>query len=123
LPLWKKWIVWNGKYWATDEGGALIHEKGLITIRNIFDDLLKTKDTRERNEIEKFVVISESLRRCEAMIKTAQYFTEVNISPEELDTNPWLLNVRNGTINVLTGEFLEYCQENFITKIANVIVD
>jgi putative DNA primase/helicase len=26
---WKKWLVWNGKRWETDEGGALVHTKGL----------------------------------------------------------------------------------------------
>ena len=25
---WKKWLVWNGKYWEVDESGALVHEKG-----------------------------------------------------------------------------------------------
>jgi putative DNA primase/helicase len=25
---WKKWVVWNGKYWEMDEGDVLIHEKG-----------------------------------------------------------------------------------------------
>jgi len=28
---WKKWLVWNGTNWKTDEGGALIHEKGFDT--------------------------------------------------------------------------------------------
>ena len=39
---WKKWLVWNGTNWKTDEGGALIHEKGLETVRNIYNELLKT---------------------------------------------------------------------------------
>jgi putative DNA primase/helicase len=33
---WKKWVVWNGKYWEMDEGGVLIHEKGLEMVRNIY---------------------------------------------------------------------------------------
>jgi putative DNA primase/helicase len=121
FPAWKKWLVWNGKYWETDEGGALIHEKGLATVRNIYDDLLKTNDYRERNEIENFAKISESIRRREAMVKTAQYIKELNTGADELDKNPWLLNVRNGTIDVLTGDFMEHRQEDMITKLANVI--
>ncbi len=76
FPAWKKWIVWNGKYWETDESGALVHEKGLETVRNIYDELLNTNDYRERNEIENFGKISESVRRREAMIKAAQYIKE-----------------------------------------------
>jgi len=120
FPAWKKWLVWNGTHWETDEGGALVHEKGLETVRNIYDELSKTDDYRERNEIENFAKISESVRRREAMIKTAQYIKELNIKADDLDKNPYLLNVRNGTINVLSGEFMAHCQEDMITKIANV---
>jgi putative DNA primase/helicase len=54
------------------------------------------------------------------MIKTAQYIKELNIKAEDLDRNPWLLNVRNGTVDILTGEFREHRQEDMITKLANV---
>jgi putative DNA primase/helicase len=50
---WKKWVVWNGKYWEMDEGGVLIHEKGLEMVRNIYDELKKTADYRERIDNEK----------------------------------------------------------------------
>jgi len=120
---WKKWLVWNGIRWEIDEGGALIHEKGLETVRNIYDELSRTNDYRERIEIEKFAMISESLRRREASIKSASYIKELNITSDQLDANPFLLNVRNGTINVITGEFTEHRQEDLITKIANVVYD
>ena len=120
---WKKWVVWNGRYWETDESGALVHEKGLETVRNIYDELLKTDDHRERLDIEKFGMLSESMRRREAMVKTAQYIKALNINSEAFDPNPWLLNLQNGTIDVLTGEFREHRQEEMITKIANADYD
>jgi putative DNA primase/helicase len=123
IPAWKKWIVWNGRFWETDESGALVHEKGLVTVRNIYDELLKTDDHRERIEIEKFAMISESFRRREAMVKTAQLISELNVNSGELDHNEWLLNLRNGTFDIVTGEFREHRQEDMITKIANVDYD
>jgi len=39
---------WNGKYWQIGESGALVHQKGLETARNIYDELSKTSDHRER---------------------------------------------------------------------------
>jgi putative DNA primase/helicase len=63
IAAWKKWLVWGGTRWEVDEGGALIHEKNLETVRNIYDELSKTNDYRERIEIEKFAMISESVRR------------------------------------------------------------
>jgi putative DNA primase/helicase len=123
FPAWKKWVVWNGKYWETDEGGALIHERGLESVRNIYDEILKTDDYIERIEIEKLAMISESVRRREAMVRTASYISDLYINSDDLDKNPYLLNVRNGTINVLTGEFTEHRQEEMITKLANVEYD
>jgi len=120
---WKKWVVWNGKYWEMDEGGVLIHEKGLEMVRNIYDELLKTADYRERIDIEKAAMLSESVRRREAFVRAAQWIKSLNIKTDELDPSPWLLNVKNGTVNVLTGEFREHRQEDMITKIANVKFD
>ena len=56
-------------------------------------------------------------------MEAAQNILEVNIVSDDLDRNPWLLNVKNGTIDVLTGEFREHRQEDMITKIANVEYD
>ena len=120
---WKKWLVWNGKFWQTDESGALVHEKGLEVVRGIYDELSKTDDYRERIEIEKYGMLSESVRRREAFVKAAQWNSELNITSDDLDPDPWLLNVQNGTINIQTGEFREQRQEEMITKIANVVYD
>ena len=120
---WKKWIVWNGMFWETDDSGALIHEKGLETVRNIYDEILKTDDHKERIEIEKYGMLSESVRRRESFVKAAQWVGSLNVRSEDLDPNPWLLNVKNGTVNLLTKEFTEHKPENMITKIANVEYD
>jgi len=119
---WKKWIVWSGKIWKMD-GGALIHTKGLEMVRNIYNELLKTADYRERLEIEKYAILSESVRRREAFVKAASWIPDLNITTDDLDTNPWLLNVNNGTIDVMTGVFRKHRQEDLITKIAKVDFD
>ncbi|MDR0475968.1 MAG: DUF5906 domain-containing protein [Treponema sp.] len=123
LAAWKKWIVWNGACWETDEGGALVHEKGLAMVRNIYNELLKTDDPRERIEIEKYAIVSESTRRRESLIKAAQWLNELNIKPEALDANPWALNVKNGTLDLDKGLFKKHRREDMITKCANVEFD
>jgi putative DNA primase/helicase len=42
---------------------------------------------------------------------------------DDLDKDPFLLTVKNGTVNVITGEFREHRQEDFITKMSNVMYD
>jgi putative DNA primase/helicase len=117
---WKKWVVWNGRYWELDEGDVLIHEKGLEMVHNIYDELLKTADYRERIDIEKAAMMSESVRRRKAFVEAATWISALRIKTDELDNNPWLLNVKNGTVDILSGEFREFRQEDMITKIANV---
>jgi putative DNA primase/helicase len=119
---WKKWVVWENTHWQMDDG-ALIHEKGLEMVRNIYNDLLKTANYRDRMEIEKYAMLSESVRRRKAFVEAASWIKALNITSDDLDTNPWLLNVRNGTLNLTTGEFREHRQEDMITKIARVDYD
>ena len=49
--------------------------------------------------------------------------TGIPVLPEQLDTDRWLLNVLNGTIDLRTGDLREHRRENLITKLAPVIYD
>jgi putative DNA primase/helicase len=119
---WKKWIVWNGARWETDSG-ALIHTKGLEIVRNIYAEIYKTVGYRERMEIEKYAVKSETTRQRENFVRAALYILELNAAVDDLDRNTWLLNVENGTVDLRTGELLPHRQEDMITKIAKARYD
>ena len=101
--LWKKWLVWNGRYWKTDNGNRIFN-KCLEMVRGIYRDIKKTADYRERIEIEKHAMQSESSRRRKAAVEAASWIPELNVETEELDTDPWLLNVQNGTIDLRTAD-------------------
>jgi putative DNA primase/helicase len=119
---WKKWLVWNGRYWELDEG-YLVHDRGLRMIRGMYAELLQTADYRDRLDIERHAMQSESARRRKAFIEVASWIPELNVKTDDLDTNPWLLNVENGTIELKAGEMREHRQEDMITKIARVSYD
>jgi putative DNA primase/helicase len=119
---WKKWLVWNGSHWELDDG-YLIHDRGLKMIRGIYEELLKTSDYRDRLDIEKHGVQSESARRRKALIEVASWIPELNVKTDNLDKDPWLFNVRNGTVDLRTGEIREHKPEDLITRIANVDYD
>jgi len=116
---WKKWLVFNGKRWEIDDG-ALIHEKGLLMVRGMYAELMKTPDYRDRMEIEKYAILCESVRRREAIIKAASWIKELNIDSNNVDCNPWLLCVRNGTLDLQSGDFRAHERGDFITKMADV---
>jgi putative DNA primase/helicase len=82
--------------------------------------LKDTADYRDRIELERHATQSESARRRKSLIEVASWIPELNIKTDDLDTDHWLLNVRNGTIDLKTGGLREHRREDYITKIANV---
>jgi putative DNA primase/helicase len=120
--VWKKWLVWNGTHWSLDDG-YLIHDRGLQMIRGMYDELLKTADYRDSLDIEKHAMQSESARRRKALIEVASWIPELNVQTDDLDKDPWLLNVRNGTVDLRTGEIRGHRPEDLITRCANVDYD
>jgi len=119
---WKKWIVWDDTHWEIDYG-ALVHTKSLEIVRNMYAEMHKTADLRKQMEIEKYAIKSESIRQRENFVRSARYILDLNATVDDLDRDPWLLNVENGTVNLRTGELLPHRQEDMITKIANVEYD
>jgi putative DNA primase/helicase len=120
---WKKWLVWNGRYWATDEGEVLIHSRGLESIRQLHREAANAADPAKYIEIEKFAIQCESMPRRKACIEAASKIERIQIGCEGLDCDEFLLNVENGTVDLATGEFREHRQADFITKIARVNYD
>jgi putative DNA primase/helicase len=92
-------------------------------VRGIYQEISKTADYRERIDIEKHAIQSESSRRRKAAVEAASWIPELNIETEDLDTDPYLLNVQNGTVDLRTGELREHRQEDLITRMANVEYD
>ena len=121
-PVWKKWLVWDGTRWSLDDG-YLIHDKGLAMIRGIYNELLKTADYRDRIDIEKHAMQSESARRRKALIEVASWIPELNVKTDGLDKSPWLFCVKNGTVDLRTGSIREHRQEDLITRRADVEYD
>jgi putative DNA primase/helicase len=119
---WKKWLVWTGKNWQIDEG-YLIQDLALKVVQGIYDEVLNTHDYQERMDIEKHAVQCESMRRRKAMVEAATNIPVMNIAANDVDKNPWLFNVENGTIELGTGVFREHKREDMITKIASVSYD
>jgi len=57
-----------------------VHKKELEMVRNIYDDILKTDDYRGRMDIEKYGMLSESVRRRESCVKAVQWVGKLNFT-------------------------------------------
>ncbi len=78
-------------------------------------------DDKTRKDMYSWARSSNSASGIRNMIAMAK--SDLAIGPEELDTDPWLFNVENGTIDLRTGKMREHRKEDFITKLAPVVFD
>jgi P4 family phage/plasmid primase-like protien len=114
---WRSWLTWTGQRWQPDAGGVTAR-MAKDTVRSIYGEAADAEDADRRKAIVGHARSSESRSRIEAMVALAQ--SEMPIMPAALDSDQWLLNVSNGTLDLKTGEIREHARDDLITKLAQV---
>ncbi len=119
---WNRWLVWDGRRWQADDTGApdaLMKE----TLRWFAANANEIVDGEARKRLLRFAVDSERSSRVRGALLMAQSEPGVPALPEDLDRDPLLLNVDNGTIDLRTGELLPHNRQHLITRLASVPYD
>jgi putative DNA primase/helicase len=119
---WGKWLLWDGTRWKIDASGE-VARLAAETVRAIYTEAAHAQDADERKRIARHAEASESRSRIEAMISLARNLRGVPVMPDELDSDPWLLNALNGTLDLRTGDLGPHRREDLITKLAPVEYD
>jgi putative DNA primase/helicase len=118
---WRKWLVWTGARWEPDDSGK-VHRLAKETVRSIYQEAAEAESESRRKELAKHATGSEAEARIRAMLELAK--SEVPVSPDQLDVDPWVLNCKNGTVDLVrSGELTAHRREDLITKIAPVVLD
>jgi putative DNA primase/helicase len=117
-----RWLIFDKKRWIEDRTGV-VQRLAKIVARGILafaaDETLEIDPAlvyRHWRDTEKASGIS-------AMLKLAESERGIAITNEQLDANPWLQNVANGTIDLRTGESHPHRPEDLISKLAPVDYD
>lgn len=112
------WLYYDGNRWVRDQA-QIIPGLAKKTIKRLYDLAFETKD----GALSKHALRSASNGRIQAMLAQARSVEGIPIKPDDLDKDPWLLNVENGTIDLRTGELRPPLKEDMLTKICNVSFD
>jgi len=120
---WAKWLAWDGTRWAVDDSGE-VYRRAAATVRELYGAAGSISDDDDRRKaIVKHAVRCESKSRLDALIDLAANQADLVIRPHDLDTNPMLLNVKNGTLDLRTGELQPHERADYISKRAPVECD
>jgi putative DNA primase/helicase len=116
----KSWLLWNGVNWKMDAGSE-IQRIAQKTVRAIYAEAANEDDDDKRKKLWLWAKDSESNARQNAMIDQAQPFAAIPLA--KLDSNTWLFNCLNGTVNLKTGELLPHDRKDHITIVSPVNYD
>jgi putative DNA primase/helicase len=128
VALWKKPICYTGSYWAVDETSA-VDRLALETIRALKAEgarLAQSEDDEQHLlglKYQKHAHACEATKKKRDMVGEASKVKGAMIMPDRLDADPWLLNVKNGTIDLRTAELRPHNRLDYITKICPVEYD
>jgi P4 family phage/plasmid primase-like protien len=114
------WFYWSGQHWKQDMESLHLKEltKSLPSI--IAGEVKEYDDTDKKQEIVKWAVQAKSNTRIRAAIESANSDPRINVGVEEWDSNPHLLGVANGVIDLRTGTLLSGRPDLHITRKAPV---
>lgn len=144
VSAWNKWLAWDGARWILDATGnaeraaqdtaramlnetATEHANALKAIERAAGDEEMLEVARKRVGMVKqpldWAVETMNATRLRAMVALAKSDASLAVATGELDRDPWLLNVTNGTVDLHTGKLRSHRREDLITKLAPIAYD
>lgn len=117
----RTWFCWTGKVW--EEDSAKVQELAKTSARKIWkeiDILAATllEDEGDKKKMRRALHAKNSEKASSIAASMTLTTSAYPIDVDELDSDAWLLNVPNGTINLRTGWLRPHLREDFITRTA-----
>lgn len=117
-PERKSWFYYDGIRWVMDKGGLIASELCKKLVGQLEQYCNTEIDKDERYSYLKIVSQWQKLKVREAIIRDARSVNPIHTS--DFDTNPYLLNLLNGTYDLKNGVLREHNPDDLITKLSPV---
>lgn len=116
------WLVWDGARFRPDDSGEVSRRMKETTL-SLYTEAADGTSADDRAALVKHAVASERAPRIKDAIDMAKTDLEVQVRPEDLDSDPMLFNVANGIIDLRTGKLLPHSRDALCTKLAPVALE
>lgn len=115
------WYCWDGARWARDLNGTATRA-AIDTIKAAFADLPGLgRDAQD--DLLRDIRRAESATGIDGVLRLASSLLPLAVSVDQLDRDPYLLNVANGTLDLRTGELRPHNPDDLCTKVAGTGYD
>lgn len=124
VPTAKKWITRDEQtnLWSFDGDGGIVRHAQRAA-RTWFDDAHSTSDLSEQKNISAHAIKSQNRAKLHDAIELAKAEPGITIAANALDADPWLLSVRNGVVDLKTGDLRSRRSDDLMTKCAAASYD
>jgi putative DNA primase/helicase len=113
------WLWWDGRRWSRDTNGEAMRRLKQ-TVRSLFDEIKELADPEQWRAWYEFALRSEGASGLKAALKVAETEAGLVAAAEQLDCDPWLLVVENGTLDLRSGELGVHSRVDLNTKLSRV---
>ncbi len=116
LPQLGTWLAWDGTRFAEDVTGEVQRCAKAIVDEMLIESVELAP--ADRSALIKHHLKSSAAGRLRAMEEVARTEPEIPVTVDQLDSDKWLLNCRNGVVDLRTGELLPHDRSMLMTKVA-----
>lgn len=113
-----RWRVWDGQRWALDVDGEA-SRRAKDTAGALLADAGQLEGD-DRQKVGKHALRSMNTGPLRAMLELARTEPGIGVVAEQLDRDPWTLNVENGLLDLRTGALRDHDPGALVTKLADV---
>jgi P4 family phage/plasmid primase-like protien len=118
----RRWYAWDGRRWAVDETGEVMRW-AKETVRAMQTAARSLPDEEARKKLARHAAGSESAAKLNAMVALAQTELDVVARVRDFDTDPLLLNCRNGVLDQRDGQLHDHRREDMCRRLVPVDYD
>lgn len=114
------WFHWKDGYWKPDPENLEIQELSKRVPTIIASEITSYEKAEEQADVIRWAQQSKSIARINSAIDTANSDPRINVPVEHWDKDEYLLGVKNGVVDLRTGDLLKHRPDLFITRRASV---
>lgn len=105
------WFIWDGTRWRKDETFQIMK-----LAQSAVKDMHARAQAAKDKDLAKHAARCEAESRLKAMVNLVRCEDGVTVTPDTFDSDVYLLNCRNGTLDLRTGELRPHSKTDYITR-------